>query len=104
MDYFKVVYRMLNFLKASEQQDEFDDTGFTAEHFGMTDKQWAQTLERMIDDGHIKGVSIRIGADGHAVISLSQPRITTKGLEYLEENSLMRKAANLAKGIREILP
>jgi len=30
--------------------------------------------------------------------------ITSKGLEYLEENTLMRKAARLAKGIREILP
>jgi len=104
MDHFKTVYRILRFLKDSEQFDEFEGECFTPEYFGLTANQWASTLERMIDDNHIKGVSIRFGPDGHAAISLAKPRITTKGLEYLEENSLMRKAARLAKGIREILP
>ena len=104
MDSFKTVYRVLSFLKKSEQFDEFDDESFDAGYFGLTDRQWASALERMADDGHIKGVSVRHGADGYAVISLHNPRITTKGLEYLEENSLMRKAAILAKGIREVLP
>ena len=72
--------------------------------FNLTDRQWASTLERMIDDGHIKGISIKYGVDGCAVISLTLSRITTAGLENLQENSLMRKAANTAKGIREMLP
>ena len=104
MDHFKAVYRILNFLKKSEQYDEFDDENFTAEYFKITERQWALTLERLIDDGHVKGVSIRCGADDYAVLTLTQPRITTKGLEYLEENYLMRKAARIAKGIREVLP
>ena len=104
MDNFKAAYRILSFLRKSEQFDEFDGESFTPEYFGLTGKQWASALERMIDDGHIKGVSIHFGVDDYAAISLSRPRITTKGLEYLEENSLMRKAARLAKGIREILP
>jgi hypothetical protein len=29
--------------------------------------------------------------------------ITSKGLEYLEENSLMRKAINLVKDVKEII-
>lgn len=33
----------------------------------------------------------------------SMVRITIKGLEYLEENSLMRRAANMAKGIKDII-
>jgi hypothetical protein len=104
MDHFKTVYRILSFLKKSEQNDEFDDKSFTPEYFGLTDRQWALTLTRLIDDGHIKGVSVRTGADGYMMISLSAPMITTKGLEYLEENSLMRKAVNLIKGVKEILP
>jgi hypothetical protein len=104
MDSFKTVYRILSFLKKSEQFDEFDDESFGAGHFNLTDRQWASTLERMADDGHIKGVSVRYGADGYAEVSLHNPRVTSKGLEYLEENSLMRKAARLAKGIREALP
>ena len=104
MDNFKVVYRILNFLKKAEQYDEFDGESFTAEYFGLTDRQWASTLERLIDDRHVKGVAIRIGADGYAVVSISNPMITSKGLEHLAENTFMRKAAALAKGIREVLP
>ena len=104
MDNFKAVYRILNFLVKSEQNDEFDGDSFTPEHFGITSRQFARTLERMIDDGHIKGVAVRFGADGYPCVSLPDPRITSKGLEYLEENSFMRKAARLAKGIREVLP
>ena len=37
-------------------------------------------------------------------VALTRPEITLKGLEYLEENSLMKKAANLAKGIKETIP
>jgi hypothetical protein len=31
-------------------------------------------------------------------------QITPKGLEYFQENSLMQKEANIAKGIAEIMP
>ena len=41
--------------------------------------------------------------DGSILISSSTPRITLKGLEYLQENSLMKKAAELAKGVADII-
>jgi len=37
-------------------------------------------------------------------VALTRPEITLKGLEYLEENTLMKKAANLAKGIKDTIP
>lgn len=33
-----------------------------------------------------------------------EPHITLQGLEYLQENSLMKKAAAFAKGVKEIVP
>jgi len=41
------------------------------------------TLIRLIDDGHVKGIGVKIGADGYFVVSLSEPMITTKGLDGL---------------------
>lgn len=32
------------------------------------------------------------------------PRITLKGMEYLSENTFMKKAANLVKGIKDTIP
>ncbi len=52
---------------------------------------------------YITGVIIvdMIGIQG---IKFDDVRITLKGLEYLSENSLMKKAANLAKSIKETIP
>jgi hypothetical protein len=55
----------------------------------------------MIDDGHIKGIVVRFDADGYPAVSIPQPRITGKGLEYLQDNAAMRKASNAAKGVIE---
>jgi hypothetical protein len=100
MDNFRAVYRISTFLRKSERYDEFDDESFTPRHFHLAEKQFALTLERMIDDGYIKGVSVKFGADGRPDYVLSAPRITSRGLEYLYENPLMREAARIAKGIR----
>ena len=36
---------------------------------------------------------------GYPRVALTRPELTLKDLEYLEENSLMKKAADIAKGI-----
>ena len=105
MDNFKTVYRILNFLKKSELLDKFDSKSFTPGCFGLKPgNYWVSTLERMIDDGHIKGVSIQFGIDDYALVNPIRPRITTKGLEYLEESPLIRKAARFIEGTHEMLP
>ena len=54
-------------------------------------------------EGYVNGVQVKYSTDGDCSISFCNPRITLRGLEYLQENSLMKKAAQLAKGIAEIL-
>lgn len=100
MDNFKLIYRILRFLDAAAKQDEFDDEGFTAENYGVSDAQWANTLEMLIDRNYIKGVTVKRGADGHLLLSIASPRITLTGLEYLRGDEFMQKMAAEAKGIQ----
>lgn len=59
----------------------------------------------LVNEEYITGVEVWSSFDcGHPKISLSRPEITIKGLEYLEQNSLMKRAAEMAKGIKEIVP
>jgi hypothetical protein len=37
-------------------------------------------------------------------VALSRPEITIKGLENSEQNSLMKRVVEMAKGIKEIVP
>lgn len=38
------------------------------------------------------------------LVSKGRPRLTLKGLEYLNENSLMQRAMRMAKGIKDCVP
>ena len=60
-------------------------------------------MEMLTAEGYIDGGSLKRTLDGDVAVSVSNPRITLKGLEYLQENSLMKKAADLAKGIADII-
>ena len=54
----------------------------------------------LLNEGYISGGQTWNAMDcGYPKVALTRPELTLKGLEYLEENSLMRKAADLAKGI-----
>lgn len=104
MDNFKIIYRILKALEASMDCDEFDAAMISAEKLKISENRWARLLAMLTDEGYISGLSITKSIDGIIVINESNPAITLKGLEYLNENSFMKKAANLAKGISDIIP
>lgn len=56
------------------------------------------------ENGYIKGVVVTETLDSQLPdVELGNVEITLKGLEYLEENSLMQKAKNLEKGVVDIV-
>ena len=58
----------------------------------------------MADVGYIKGIEMYEDITGELVINAENMRITLKGLEYLQENSIMQKLYRAAKGIKDITP
>lgn len=103
MDNFRTIYRILHYLETAMDYDEPDMDRISAKTLGITDNRWIAIMEQLVSYGYIDGVSVKRSADGAVTISECNPRITIDGLEYLAENSLMRKAANMAKGIVEII-
>ena len=91
MDNFKVIYRILHYLEKAMDLDALDRSRLTPEALGVTERRWLALWEMLAKAGYVD-------------VELSRnPRITLRGLEYLQENALMKKAAQLAKGIAEIL-
>lgn len=58
----------------------------------------------LLDKNLIKGVIIKKYQDGDSVLVLNDIKITLDGLQYLEENSIMKKMYKLAKGIKDVTP
>lgn len=104
MDNFKAVYKILTALEKAMDLSEFDIMQVGPEALGVTKERWSRYLEMMADVGCIKGVSIHRDILGEVCVDARNIRITLKGLEYLQENTVMRKIYNAAKGISEIVP
>lgn len=105
MDDFKVIYRILRYLQASLDVDEFDPEALSPSRLKVSQTHIDSLLIMMQDAGYITGVHTQktLSDSRPHIIHPCMPRITIKGLEYLEENSMMRKAGNLIKGISEII-
>lgn len=104
MDNFKIIYSILRYLEKAMDYDEADIDFISASKLGISEQRWAVLMEMLAKEGYVEGLDIKRSADGEIYLSVGNIRITMKGLEYLQENSLMQKAANLAKGIAEIIP
>ncbi len=100
MDDFRIIYKILRILQNSMDLEEFDWNSISAEALGLSVPKWSRLMAMLLKEGYITGGETWNAMDcGYPRVALSRPEMTLKGLEYLEENSLMKKAADLAKGI-----
>ncbi|MBE6995486.1 MAG: hypothetical protein E7429_01960 [Ruminococcaceae bacterium] len=104
MDNFKAVFKILTALERAMDLPQFDIKEIGPEQLGVTPERWSRYIEMMADIGYIKGVTIKRDILGEIHTNTSDVRITLKGLEYLQENSIMRKLYNAAKGVTEFIP
>lgn len=102
MDDFRMIYKILRILQKAMDLEEFDQSNISAEALGLSVPKWSRLMAMLLTEGYITGGEMWNSMDcGYPKVMLTRPEITLKGLEYLEENSLMRKAADMAKGIVE---
>lgn len=100
MDDFRIIYKILRILQNSMDLEEFDRNSISAEALGLSTPKWSRIMAMLLKEGYITGGETWNAMDcGYPRVALSRPELTLKGLEYMEENSLMKKAADLAKGI-----
>lgn len=104
MDNFKAVYKILSTLEKAMDIHEFDIKTISYEKLGVSKERWARYIEMMVDVGYIKGARVYSDITGETNVDCEDIRITLKGLEYLQENSIMRKIYNAVKGVKEVTP
>lgn len=102
MDNFSIIYKILSTLEKAMDIEEFDIDLISAEKLKISQERWNRYMEMLSDSGYIKGAELNYSIAGTSV-EYSGIKITLKGLEYLSENSFMKKAYKLAKGIKDII-
>lgn len=104
MDNFKAVYKILAQLEKDMDKPAPDIEKIDAQALCVSKLRWLRYIEMIADVGYIKGAQIVRDIRGDVNYDCSEMQITLKGLEYLQENTIMRKIYNAAKGVKEILP
>lgn len=106
MDNFAIIYRILKAQECAMDCDEVDISSISHERFNITYQRWEKILIMLADEGYIQGLVYSKSLSDYTphLTKPIQPSITLQGLEYLSDNSLMRKAANIAKGIKDTIP
>lgn len=101
---FKLIYQILLLLDKYLDDEEPDFSKLSAEHFKVSEKRFTHIMLMLYEAGYIEGIAlIHLGGNDYD-FKLTSPHITLRGLEYLEENTMMKKACRLLKGVKEIAP
>lgn len=104
MDNFKIIYKILTILEKSMDLEEFDSELLSAERLGISEPRRNRILEQLIHYGYVEGIEVYHTFDStYPNVLPTRPVITLKGMEYLQENSIMKKVASAAKGIIDIV-
>ena len=106
MDNFAAIYKILKVLDRHKGDEEFDSVQISAETLGISHRDWEQLLIELQRNGYVDGVLYeRTMSDKYPhVVEPVYPRITLRGMEYLSENTLMKKAGRVLRGIKDMTP
>lgn len=104
MDNFTIIYKILSALDKAMDYPDFDISQIDANVLKVSEERWGRYMEMLVDNGFVKGVRVFKNICGETQVEDSGIRITLKGLEYLTENSMMKRVYKAVKGIKEITP
>ena len=99
MDNFKVIYRILKYLEQRIDTPYATIEDLDAEKLGISQNRLEKLLREMYKSGYIDGLQwTQTLSDAFPhIVNGCRIEITMKGMEYLADNSMMKKAGELIK-------
>ena len=106
MNDFTVVYRILNAFQKAMDQESFDPELISANRLKVSENRRNKLLIQLIKNDYIENIDIKQYVDEESPDIIIHPSatITLKGLEYLESNGMMKRAAAIFKELKEFIP
>lgn len=96
MDNFKIIYRIPRILEKAMDLEDFEKNCTSKERLELTEARWNRIIAMLVAEGYVTGIEVWNSFDcEYPRVCLVRPEITIKGLEYLKEDSFMKKAADV---------
>ena len=103
-DNFKIIYKILSQLEKDMDKTKVDLDAISYDVLCITANRWLNIIEMLYRDGYIIGVTINRDIQGDKNYNCDNMAITIKGLEFLKNNNLMKKAYETVRGITDLIP
>ena len=105
-DIFKIIYSILTELYACKKQGcKVNLQDISSKRFGINEGYLFDILCDLLQEGYVKGFSVRVTkGTGRCICGLENINITLKGIEYLQENSTMKKVYEKLKEVKDLIP
>ncbi|MGL4934651.1 MAG: YjcQ family protein [Cetobacterium sp.] len=109
------IFRILKAIDISYENDSFSfKETFNLEKFNISEKRFNAILVDLIKEGYIDGFAfeplnpllkkVTLKTKEPSVFVAFSPRLTLKGMTYLEENTTMKKVYNFLKETKSWFP
>ena len=103
MNDFTVMAKILAAIKQCENEKRMDLALFNAKTLGTDETTRDSLIVKLQEDGYVEGFMIIDDVDNQAypavMLTNSNPRITIKGLTFIEENKPLKNALQVAKDV-----
>lgn len=104
-DYFKIVYVILTELYEYKKKGlKVELHAISPARFKIPEGYLIDILYDLLDEGYVKGFKILEAKTGRYILSLEDISITMKGIEYLQDNSKMKRMYEALKEVRDWVP
>ncbi len=107
-DYHVLAYRILAYLYECLKQGMRPSTDYLScdtKAFPVGESYWNYVLIHLLEEGYVEGFfTVPILRGEHGIKGMENIQITPKGIEYLQDNSKMKKVREFLKGLKETIP
>lgn len=104
-DMFRIIYCILKELyECMKQGAGIEKEDISYERFGVPYSYRIDIIIQMQEKGFISGVKCRMTKGTGRIINYDDISITFEGVEYLEENSMMKKVKETLQNMKDIVP
>lgn len=105
-DMHVVMYKILSYLYKCMKAGESPDLRMVgADALGINHKYWSAIVDELVERGYVKGFKVtEVPGLTPRCVTPVDPAITMSGVEFLMENSMMRKAYAFLRDAKDALP
>lgn len=101
----KTMYRILKTLLKYAGRQDFSNELISAKKLGVSYEEWSYLMILLQKSGYVDGVIYTQDLTHRfpEIVDISHVGITLEGIEYVEENSTMKKVGEILKEVGEII-